>query len=293
MAALVALCVSLPLAVSADPYAFQDACNKRIVLQEKPGRVVSLVPSITEIIFQIGAGDTVAAVTLHDTWPPAAAVKPVVGGFFSPNIDKIATFEPEVIFISTLHKAVIKHFKNSQVKLICLEPRSIADSFETIYQIGNIFGKSSEADTLVRQIQAELMLIEAKTDRIPVGKRLRVMRLMGRGQVMTPGNDSFQNELIRAAGGIPPDFTKAGNVVAVSREQWQRFNPQVVYGCGGDRETAVEFFSRPGWKEVDAVRNSRIYYFPCGLTCRTATQTGTFVGWLASRIYSQDFADPS
>ncbi|MCP3952740.1 MAG: adenosylcobinamide amidohydrolase, partial [Desulfobacterales bacterium] len=47
------------------------------------------------------------------------------------------------------------------------------------------------------------------------------------------------------------------------------------------------------WKEVDAVRNSRIYYFPCGLTCRTATQTGTFVGWLASRIYSQDFADPS
>jgi len=280
-------------ALAAYPLTFTDSRGETIVLKTKPRQVVSLVPSITEMIFKVGAGEAVAAVTLHNSWPPAAAEKPVVGGFFSPNVEKIASFQPDVIFVATLQKAVIAHFRDAPVQLICLEPRSLSDSFETIYQIGNIFGKAAAADALVKQIRVELALIKTKTGRIPAAKRLRVMRLMGRGKVMTPGSDSFQNEMIRAAGGIPPDFGEPGNVVEVFLPQWQQFNPQVIYGCGGDRETAAEFFSQPGWKEVDAIRNSRIFYFPCGLTCRTATQTGTFVSWLASRIYSQEFADPS
>jgi adenosylcobinamide amidohydrolase len=113
---------------------------------------------------------------------------------------------------------------------------------------------------------------------------------MGRDPVMTPGDDSFQNEMIRAAGGIPPLLGKKGNIVVITKEEWVTFNPQVIYGCGGDRETAKKFFNRPGWKDVDAVKNGRIYYFPCDLTCRAATHTGYFVSWLASRIYTEEFS---
>jgi iron complex transport system substrate-binding protein len=96
--------------------------------------------------------------------------------------------------------------------------------------------------------------------------------------------------LIRAAGGITLALGKKGNIVVITREEWIRFDPQVIYGCGGDRETAGKFFNRPGWKDVDAVKNGRIFYFPCDLTCRASTNTGYFVSWLASRIYTDEFS---
>lgn len=113
---------------------------------------------------------------------------------------------------------------------------------------------------------------------------------MGRDQVMTPGDDSFQNEYIRLAGGIPPRLGRAGNIVAVTKEEWMRFNPQVIYGCGGDRETAKKLFDRPGWKDVEAVRNDKIFFFPCDLTCRASTRSGYFVSWLSARIYEDKFS---
>lgn len=113
---------------------------------------------------------------------------------------------------------------------------------------------------------------------------------MGRDTVMTPGDDSFQNEMIRAAGGIPPHLGRKGAVTPITREEWIQFNPQIIYGCGGDRKTAEAFFDRPGWKDVDAVKNGRIFYFPCELTCRAATHTGNFVGWLSAVIYADQFS---
>jgi ABC-type Fe3+-hydroxamate transport system substrate-binding protein len=101
---------------------------------------------------------------------------------------------------------------------------------------------------------------------------------------MTPGDDAFQNEMIRAAGGIPPAFGKNGKTVPVTLAEWTAFNPEVIYGCGGDREAAERLLNRPGWKDVDAVKNGRIFYFPCDLTCRLSTRTGYFVSCLSSRI---------
>ncbi|MEA1991132.1 MAG: adenosylcobinamide amidohydrolase [Thermodesulfobacteriota bacterium] len=69
-----------------------------------------------------------------------------------------------------------------------------------------------------------------------------------------------------------------------------RFNPQVIYGCGGDRETAKKLFDRPGWKDVEAVRNDKIFFFPCDLTCRASTRAGYFVSWLSAGIYEDEFS---
>jgi adenosylcobinamide amidohydrolase len=63
----------------------------------------------------------------------------------------------------------------------------------------------------------------------------------------------------------------------------------VIYGCGKDRETAQKFFDQPGWKDVDAVRNGNILYFPCDLTCRASARAGYFISCLSSRIYGDEF----
>ncbi len=286
----IGLWLTMACSALAAPLEFIDDAGRQIRFDGPPTRVVSLVPSITEILFAIGAGDRVQAVTCHDTWPPEAAALPVVGGFFAPDPQRVAAMAPEAVFVSGLQKDIVARFAGGDVRLIEFSIDSIDDSFAAIRQLGRIFERVEAADALVARIQGELDLVAAKVARIPVEKRLRVMRLMGREAVMTPGDDSFQNEMIRAAGGVPPESGKTGAVVEVSLDEWQRFNPQVIYGCGGDREAAERLLNRPGWREVEAVRQGRILSFPCELTCRCATRTADFVGWLASRLYTDAFA---
>ncbi|MDY6793001.1 MAG: adenosylcobinamide amidohydrolase [Thermodesulfobacteriota bacterium] len=273
-----------------DPVKFIDSRGKMIVIEKKPERVVSLVPSISEIIFKLGAGDSIKAVTYHDTFPGEAALKETVGGFFSPSLKAIEALQPDMIFLSSMHEKVIKKFSHGKCTLVDLKTDSISDSYNNIYLLGNIFDKNKNAAVIVAEIKNSLKLIEKKTSLIPESKRKRVLRLMGGDTVMTPGDDSFQNEMIRAAGAIPPVLGRNGDIVVINQEEWRRFNPQVIYGCGGDREIANNLFNRPGWKDVDAIKNRNIFYFPCDLTCRVSTHTGYFVSWLSSVIYADEFS---
>ena len=272
------------------PVEFTDASGRKVRLEERPSRVVSLVPGITEIILKIGAGDSLKAITYHSTYPPETAHKEIIGGFSSPNLNRIEEIEPDVIFCAGLQREVTERFNHSRYQLVHLETDSLADSYRHILLLGKIFNAQEKAEELVQEIRGELELIRKKVERIPKKRRKRVIRLMGQEQVMTPGDNSFQNEMIKAAGGIPPNLNKRGHVVPVTRDEWLSFNPQVIYGCGGDRETAERFFNQPGWKDVEAVKTGKIFYFPCDLTCRASTNTGYFVSWLSARIYEDEFS---
>ncbi len=271
------------------PVKITDAHGKIIIIQKTPARVVCLVPSAAETLFRIGAGTAIAGLTYHDTYPPGASLKTVVGGFFDPSLNKIEMIKPDMIILSDIHTEVKEKFSGSDCLMVEMKTTSLSDSFSDIMLLGKIFHRETQAEEIITQIQQELELVERKIATIPKEKRKRVIRLMGRDQIMTPGTDSFQNEMIRAAGGIPHPFNKKGDIIEVTKEEWIQFNPQVIYGCGGDKKTAESFFSRPGWKDVEAVRNQNIHYFPCDLTCRAATHTGYFVSWLAADIYGDAF----
>jgi len=271
------------------PVAFTDDAGNRISIAKKPGRAVCLVPSVTEIIFGIGASDAVKGVTYQSGTLPGVSGKKIVGGFLNPSPDKIASLNPDIIFISSMHQGM-PGLKIRGASVIQMDIESIKGSLDQIRLLGKIFDKQGAADALAEKIDQGLSLIKRKTDQIPRDMRKRVIRIMGRDSVMTPGSDSFQNEMIRAAGGIPPAGLERGNIVFLTKDEWVEFNPQLIYGCGRDREVEKRFFNRPGWRDVDAVKNGRIFYFPCELTCRASVNTDYFVGWLAARIYGDEFA---
>ncbi|MEW6077134.1 MAG: adenosylcobinamide amidohydrolase [Thermodesulfobacteriota bacterium] len=275
------------------PVTITDADDRPVTITRAPQRVVSLVPAVTEIIAAIGAGEAVKGITCHDADSIAGGNVTTVGGFASPDLEIIASLNPDIIFISDLHPSVKDRWKNSPCPVVCFPISSIADSLEVIDQLGRIFDRQNQAGAVIRGIHEDIDLIAKKTARIPPRERRRVIRLMGDKAVMTPGQGSFQNEMIRAAGGIAHAIDRNGTVIPVSVEQWRAFDPQVIYGCDGDERVAAAFFNLPGWKEVSAVRSGRITYFPCDLTCRAATHTGEFVSWLAASIYTDSFSNPA
>lgn len=255
-----------------------------------PHRVVCLVPAVTEIIFAIGAGDGLAGVTYHSTYPAEVADKTVVGGFFAPSIERIGALSPDLLIIADLHKEVREHFQEDRV---LLDPpvHSIDQALARIEALGVIFARQDAARKLIEKNRAELAVIAKKTAGIPEKERQRVMRLMSPKQLMVPGDDSFQNDFIRAAGGVPPHFGRKGNAITVSVDELKRFNPQCIYVCGDKAQAAV--LANTELQTIDAVKNKRVFSFPCDLTCRAGAHIGAFVSALSARIYEKEFSDPA
>ena len=276
---------------SSFPVMVTDSCGKTAHFKGVPKRVVSLVPGATETFFVLGAGDLIVGLTYHDTYPREANTKTIVGSFFNPSSELIASLKPDVILLSSLHDEIQRSFADSEIALIQVDAHTIDDGFRMIELVGRITDKEEEAAAKIGQMRQQLDLVARKVATIPKANRKRVMRLMGSDTMMTPGEGSFQNELIRCAGGIAPSFGKPGAVVPVTREEWTNFNPQVVYYCGDESRLPKKFFDQPGWKDVDAVRNGNYADFPCDLTCRASINMGNFVSWLASVIYAEELAN--
>lgn len=274
------------------PLAFTDSAGNHVSLEGAPRRVVSLIPGITEIILDLGAGSVLKGVTYYNRIPPEAPDVSLVGGFLHPSLERIRALNPDVVFLSGLQEDVRSALAGTGAVMVDLEAGSLEDIYRHIRIIGAMFDRRESAEALVSEMQAQIRLISQKTARIPKEKRLRVMRLMGRDQVMSPGDDSFQNDYIRAAGGIAPEWGRRGGAVPVTLEEWKRFNPQVIYGCELDRGLAAKLRELPGWNEVEAVQNGRILFFPCELTCRASVDAGRFVSWLAMSVYDETFNAP-
>ncbi len=253
-------------------------------------RIVSLNPSVTQMLFALGVGDKVVGVTYHDTVPFEASQKTIVGGFFAPIIKKIDILHPDLIFCAKFHKKVINHFKG-KAKIIILEAHSINDIYKNILFLGKMFNKKKEAEKLIFKNKKKIKLISEKLKFIPKNKRKKVVRIMGRGYV--PGKNSFQIDVIKKSGGIPFIPPKNGDLYKISLAEWKRFNPDVIYVCGNDKNYLKNFFNKKGWRSVTAVKKHKIFTFPCVLTCRPSIYTGYFVQWLSATIYGNEFFNPA
>lgn len=287
---LTGLLVFCATSLAAYPVSVQDSKGNTLKFFKPPQKVVSLVPSATQILFEIGAEKFVKAITYHDTTLAGADGKQIIGGFFGPSLDKIEDAGPDMIILSSIHRDIIEKYNKTDTKLFIFQTETIENSYQSIAVLGKIFDCEKKAEKLIEKNKAEINHLKQKLAKIDHLEKKRVIRLMGKNTIMTPGSDSFQNEIIRAAGGIPPDFGRKGNIISVTKKEWMKFNPEIIYGCSPDKEVAENFFSKPGWKDVDAIKNKQIYYFPCDLTCRASTHTGYFASWLSSVIYSEHFS---
>lgn len=285
------------------PVKFKDFAGNSFTISKKPTAVVSLIPSVTEMICALNSQDSLVGITYHDSRLSGVDGKKIVGGYFSPSFKIIKELQPDLLIAASSHLkssgssklpediCALKRICKSSCQIVVMDTVKMADYASNLRLLGEIFDCKEKAEEIIKSNEKQIEIIKQKVSKIPIEKRKRVIRLMGRDTIMSPGDDSFQNKMIEAAGGIAPKFGKTGDIISISKEEWQKFNPQVIYGCGQDRDTAEVFFSKPEWKDVEAVQKRQIYFFPCDLTCRASTHTGYFISWLAGTIYADEFGE--
>lgn len=196
-------------------------------------RIISLTPSVTEILYELGAGDRVKGVTRWCDYPPAAAALPRVGDFLLPNLEAILALEPDLVILAPTGN-LLRGGYNSLVELglpvLVVWNNTIEETLEAVRTIGTTIRLDREAGILASRLKSDL---ESEKARLAAVKPQEVLWLMGRHPLKAVGQGTFQHELLTAAGAtnVTADM---GRWPAVTLEFVLKADPDVIIDSSMD-----------------------------------------------------------
>lgn len=249
------------------PGTITDDVGRTVNIEEIPQRIVSLAPSITEILFALDLGNKVVGVTDYCDSPQEALDKSKVGGYFMTNLEAIMGQDPDIVFADG-HDPVCDQLEELEVTMVVLQPEDIAGIFEDIEMVGEITDKEKEAEELVAEIEGRIDAVTTKTAEVERPTVFYVIDASEPSKPWTAGEGSFVDALIDLAGGT--------NIAATSGE-WTQFSLEVLVSTDPDliivdashgEALIPDFGSITGWKEMSAVKSGEIHLIDGNLTSR-------------------------
>ncbi len=224
-----------------------------------PKSIVALSPSAAEILFTIGAGEQVSAVSEFTDFPAEAKAKPVVGGVDGKtlSIETIMSFKPDLVYLTEgMHNFLIATLESNGIAYYVSKGESIASVEQEILEVGKITGHEKEAKKVVDDMEKKLKKAAgaAKKD-----GAIKVYWEVWNAPYMSAGSTSFINDVIKAAGGenIFADLSVAYPMV--SEETIIAREPAVILipASTGLESSAVSL--RNGWADIPAVKGGRVF----------------------------------
>jgi len=282
--------ISLTATPGPYPLTFTDDLGREVTLSAQPQRVVSLAPSNTEILFAVGAGDQVVGVTLYCNYPSEAQDREQIGGFSAKTIsvEKIVALEPDLVLAAgEIHQPVIEALEKLNIPVYSLDPNTLDDVYTEIELVGRMTGHGEEAAQIVEEMKSRVAAVTEQVATIPQEDRLAVYWEVFDAPRMTPGPSTFTGQLIELAGGVnifadvSEDYPQISDEVVIER------NPAVIMGPDtmGDKLTIETVAQRPGWDQVGAVQNRRIYLFDGDMATRSGPRLAQVFDVMAEALY--------
>lgn len=223
-------------------------------------RIVSLAPSLTEMLFAIGAGEQVVGRTSACDWPAEARKVTVVGGFGRPSLEMLASLSPDLVVDVDLAEEQaekkITALNISRERIRCSSPDDIPPALR---KLGRLTGHTKKADSLATVIANGLEKYRQENARN--SRKTSVYLEIWDDPLWTGGKNSFTSSLISCAGGYNIGDAVRMEYFQVSPEWVIKSNPEVIACMYMSRETPAgdKVKNRPGWSGISAVKNGKVY----------------------------------
>ncbi len=228
-----------------------------------PDRVISLSPSITEIIYALDAWEKVVGVTMYSDFPPEVKDIQNVGGWVNPNLEIIIQLQPDlVIMLTDQDKIFGDKLRSLGLSTLSVDSNpSIAHINESIITIGKALGKQDESIDIKEQIESEVAEIKKILNK---QKPKTVLCVIGRNpgtleDIYVVGNTSYINELITLSGGINV-IEKKKTALKISKEAIFSLDPDIIIEINHDK-TDKEKEVKQIWSalsESRAIKNDKL-----------------------------------
>lgn len=237
-----------------------DQAGQRLDIPDSPKRVLALAPSLTEMIYSIGAGAKLVGATRFSDYPPAAKGLPRVGSYVQLDLERIVALKPDLCFAikDGNPKHAVDVIEALGIPVFAVDPQSIDQIMSTLLVMGNILNAKAKARALVAGLRQR---VEEVRQRVAKNKtRPRVFFQIAASPLVSAGKDSFIDRLITLAGGI----NLAGGAKGYPRYSWEKImvlQPQVVLissMAGGVPPRQLKA-AWQRWPTIPAVRHHRLY----------------------------------
>jgi iron complex transport system substrate-binding protein len=275
------------------PVTIKDALGNNVVIKQKPEKIVSLMPSNTEIAFALGLDKEIVGVSDYDNYPKAALKKEKIGGQEF-NTEKIIGLKPNLVLAhassAALAKDALQQLRDAGITVLVINN---AENFDQVYasieMVGKATGETNKADEIVKGMKEKLAGIKEKAAKITEKKKVYI-EVAPAPDIYTTGKNTFMDEMLRTINAENIANDQQG-WIKVDQEAMIQRNPDVIITTYGFyvKNPAEQVLTRKGWENVKAVKNKQVIDVNSDQVNRQGPRIVEGVEDLAKAIYPEVF----
>jgi len=267
-------------------YVFDDL-GRLVAINGTPQRIISLAPSNTEILFALGLGDKVVGVTDYCDYPPEALEKEKVGGYATPDIEKIVALNPDLILVAYgTPMEVINTLVGLGLTVFGIKTTDLDDLLNDIRRVGEITDKEIEAQALTSEMASKIETIADATSELE--QRPRVFYIVWHDPLWTAGSGTFIHELIEKGGGVNICQNITG-YATINLEEVIARDPEIIITSEWSYDWAI---NATELASTNASQTGRIYTLDDDLVQRPGPRLVEGLEWFAHYIQPDIFEEP-
>jgi iron complex transport system substrate-binding protein len=280
----------MPFMANITPRTFIDDLGRKLYLAKAPTRIVSLAPSVTEILFAIGLDEQIVGVTEFCDYPPEAKQKPKVG-YTQPNIEVIVTLQPDLVLAprAFLRADLLVKLEQLKIPTFIVDPESFEEIPSRIQTIGRIVNRSASADVVAKVMRERIAAIRSKTEAL---SRVRVLYVLNSQPLITVGPGSFIHQVIGFAGGVNIASNASVPYPRLNMEAVLKEDPEIIVFPIGKSEGIPQGDQQlwRQWTSLSAVKQGQLHQIPADLLNRPGPRIVEGLERLARIIHPEAFA---
>jgi iron complex transport system substrate-binding protein len=231
--------------------------------QARPQRIVSIVPSVTEMLFAMDAGPRVVGVGNFDRYPPEALTRTKVGGLIDPDVERIISLKPDLVVVYGTQSDLRTQMERASIPIYLYQHAGLADITSTIRDLGARIGNVKESTALAGQIEADIADVKRRVAGRP---RPRTLLVFGRDAetlrgIYASGGIGFLHDMLEAAGGANVFADVKRQSIQTTSELAVARAPEVIVEIGVDTDSSAGR-NLSAWDTltaIPAVRTKRVY----------------------------------
>ncbi len=269
-----------------------DQTGRSLTLPAPPRRIVSLVPSVTEVLFAIGAEALLVGVTDFCDYPPEAKGKAHVGDMLSPNLETLVTLKPDLVVAtrSGNREETFDQLKRLGIPVYLVDPITVDDVLRLVADLGELTGHRERAAAVAKDLERRIAAVRETVARHP---QPRVLYVLWPQPLIVPGKGALVTELIGLAGGASVTADQGQGYPRMSLEAAVGRAPEVIIlARHGSRSGPA---AREQWARLEsmpAIKSGRLYMADGDLMHRYGPRVVVGLEALARMIHPEAFASP-
>ena len=271
------------------PLTVKDDRGTSVTFAAKPTHIVSLVPSNTEILYAVGAGDDLAAGTQYDDYPPAAKSKALIKGL-KPSLEVITAYHPDLVLATPSNAAdLIQQLRTLHIPVVYLDAHDFAGVYHDIDLVGQIVDAVPAAQKVVAGMQQKVASVTSKVTAATARPRVFIeIDASDPTKIYTVGPGSFIDSMVTMVGGSNVAHDAKSEYPQLGLEALVAADPQIIilddaaYGA-----TPAAVAKRPGWTSLSAVKDQKVYPIDDALVSRPGPRLADGLVAMAKLIHPE------